>query len=910
MRITPIMPYIQAQKSAQGREHTHITNTISQNSQYSSKQQKPTLVHISFTGVPEKNVKQGLSVSVEDSYIGLDMYKCGGAGSVADQMPTALNNDGLDFRHAVPLYSYNNPKGQIKVLVLPNGVEYNPRNPMPENWFLSYPETMTKAKIAEQLKTTEDQIKFVVQDTPATPNDNIKKLYDLTGKKEGIKVSAFRELIPTETKGVIQRIDENDLSKIKSIPYRVYKMVIPLKDGTLDDKNVYCIHTPELAKFQKAYTYSPELKDHPHVNLFTRDFGDAAADMLPKMNTAEHRYFNPANVIAHCRTGFPITESIINRSVNNEYYRGYKIIDIFHNPMPDYQGTVGNPMDFLRYKATVDDYLKLSQMAEFPDLLEIDKHKYTLSKEENALVDRIIKPFLQHYVDDNGNYNQSITPLIARKANPTAVSANHVSHTFANEVIQYNDMARGLTSLFREAEIEGDKIPGRPNGCNIEFMQINNPKATMGKSNGLSADMSWYTPYNPATDTGEQIVAAKRKNTEAFLNMVGEATEKRIDKLGDYTNASVDDALNQLLYSKDLIEKQRYVLGGLSKFDPKDILLMGWGRSDAQKGYPITLKGFLKFLERPTVPKEWKEHFKLALGSGPDPWQMNDGGTGDFHLIKDIMYKIQNLDGGAYKKNCMYGNGFFPNRLVTCATYGIFTSRGEPQGLSVPESIQSGTPTASLNTGGAGEMIITAGENAEKANGFKTVDAFMRNIEDLNWPEGTDLTKLTGDQIDNRRIELAAEQVADMFEDMAKTYYENPKLYEKMAENGGRAKFDWHNNNILNGGRSTLQLYTEDGMEISKGWAGRDKNPMKRLVGEFGGSFEKLKRTAIDTIETTVENAQETLKKPSGSKWQKMGAYIALGTIAVLGGSIYIYKNKHSSQNYQEKKSNQFRKVG
>ncbi len=44
-----------------------------------------------------KNVKQGISVSVEDGYIGLDMYKSGGAGGVADQMPTALNKDGLDF---------------------------------------------------------------------------------------------------------------------------------------------------------------------------------------------------------------------------------------------------------------------------------------------------------------------------------------------------------------------------------------------------------------------------------------------------------------------------------------------------------------------------------------------------------------------------------------------------------------------------------------------------------------------------------------------------------------------------------------------------------------------------------------------------------------------------------------------
>ncbi len=58
----------------------------------------------------------------------------------------------------------------------------------------------------------------------------------------------------------------------------------------------------------------------------------------------------------------------------------------------------------------------------------------------------------------------------------------------------------------------------------------------------------------------------------------------------------------------------------------------------------------------------------------------------------------------------------------------------------------------------------------------------MRDVEDLQWPEGTDISKLTGDQIDNRRIELAAEQVADMYEDMARVYYENHDLYAKMAE--------------------------------------------------------------------------------------------------------------------------------
>lgn len=897
MRVTSVMPKV-VTGSKLNNHYVNNSRTNSSNSiQQSGVSKQPTTVMISFTGNPDKNVLQGLSVSVEDGYIGLQMYKSGGAGGVAEQLPTALNKHaGMDWRHVVPFYSWNNREGKMKVLVLPKDFPFDPTKPIPENLFLTYPETMSKEQISKQLNTPVERIKFVVQDEPKTPDDKLKKLYGLEGQKENLKVSAFRELIPTEAKGVVQRIDENDLGKIKSIPYRVYRMVIPKKDAEgkqiLDDKSVLCIHTNDLAKFQKAYTYSPELKDHPHINLFTRDFGDAAADMLPKLDNKDFEYFRPANVIGHCRTGFPITESIINRSQNDSYYRGFKINDIFHNPMEAYQGDGGSTLDFLRYKATVDDYLKLSKMPEFNQLLEIDKHRYNLNDEDVALVNKIIKPFLQYYVDDKGRYNQSITPIIARMANPDNVDINHVSHTFANEAMELDDMCKGLTSFFRAAKAAGDKVEGKPNGCNIDGFNVNSATAKMGIDNGLSADMSWYTPYDPKADSTEKIVSSKRANTKAFLDMIGEATEKRLDKIGNYQNASVDDPLNQLFYSKDLIAKQRYVLGGLSKFDEKDILLMGWGRSDSQKGFPIIAKALLKFLKRESVPQEWKKGFKVALGSGPEPWPMDDKGVGDFHLIKDTMHQIQELDGGAYKQNFMYGNGFFPSRAVTCATFGISTSRGEPQGLTCPECLQTATPCASINTGGAGEMIVTLDENAEKANGFKTPDAFMRNVEELGWPEGTDLSKLTREQIDMRRVELASDQVADMFEQMAKVYHEQPEVYARMATNGGRSQFDWHNNHALNGGRSTIQLYTEDAFEVHKGWEGRNKNPMNRLVGEFGGKFEELKRVA----KQKTNEALNVVSNPHGSKWNKLGAYMLLGVVVLAGGGAYLYNRNKSSK--------------
>ena len=835
MRISSIMPYASVRKQTVG---INSAKRVDYNSDYSH----DNIALITFKGDSLHSVKDGISVSVEDNIIGLPMYKCGGQGSVAAQLPEALNKHaGMRMKHVIPFYSYNNPTGGLKVLYIPQ--EYDINNlpdKMPENLFLSYSQNKSLDDIAKELNTSKDRLRFVVQDAPQSVKDAKTYVDRVTGEIKEFKSSPYRILIPTNVQGAISRIDENSLSSLKTIPYKVFKMALPQKGGGYDTESVLCIHTPDFAKFEKAYTYSPDLKDHPHLNLFTRDFCDAAVDMTPKMNTEEFEYHKPSNIIAHCRTGFSTTESVINRSQKENFFRGFNIVDIFHNPMENYQGVTQNPMDFLRYKATSDDFIKLSHLPEFSKLVDIDSHRYNMSEEESKLVDKVIRPFLQYYVDDNGNYNHSITPLIARKANPYNVFPNHVSHTFANEVVIYDDIARGLTGKFREAALANDKIPGRPNGCNIEFMQINNPNAKMG-NNKLSEDLSWYHPYDTKLDSAEKIADAKRANTKGFLDAVGKAAETRLDKLGNYTNASVDDKLNQLFFSKDDIAKNKYVLGGLSKFHEKDILWASWGRSDAQKGYPILLEGFRKFLSDETVPEDIRLHSKLLIGSGSDPWPMDDKGCGDFHKIKDTMHKIQTMNDGKFKLNVMYSNGGISNRLVTGATYTIFTSTGEPQGLTVPESLQSGTPSGSLNSGGAGEMIVTLKENPQKVNGFKTEHAYMQNLSDLEKQRGI---KIAGEQIADVRLDAASDEVALMFKDMALTYHEKPDIYKQMVLNAARSEFDWHNNFVLNEGRSTVQLYADDAFRVKKGWHGRNKNPLRRLVGEFSGKFEELKRTA------------------------------------------------------------------
>lgn len=856
MRINSIMPYNTAQQIKIGK------SSVKKADLSADERSNANITLITFKGNNlSHDVKHGISVSVEDNIIGLPMYKCGGQGSVAAQLPTALNKHaGMRMAHVVPFYSYNNPTGGVKVLVIPQYYDLNNLpDKMPENLFLSYPQNKSLEEISKELNIPKERLKFVVQDVPQTVPNAKTYIDQITGETKSLKSSPYRILIPTNVNGTISRIDENSIGSLKVIPYKIFKMALPKAGGGYDTESVICVHTTDFARFEKAYTYSPQLKNHPHLNLYTRDFCDASVDMLPKLNNEEFNYFRPANIIAHCRTGFSTTESIINRSQFDEYFRGFIVDDIFHNPMENYQGTSSNPLEFLRYKATAEDFLKLSKLPEFSKIIDIDSHRNNLTDEESKIIDKIIRPFLQYYVDDNGNYNHSITPLIARKTNPENIFPNHVSHTFANEVVIYDDIARGLTGSFREAANSGDKIPGRPNGCNIDFMRINDPTAKMG-NNALSEDLSWYHPYDTKLDTAEKIVEAKRANTKGFLNAIGKAVDTRLDKLMDYANTSLDDKLNQLFFSKDDIAKNKYVLGGLSKFHEKDILWASWGRSDSQKGYPILLEGFRKFLADETVPEEIRLHSKLLIGSGSDPWPVDDGGYGDFHKIKDTMYKIQTMDDGKYKLNVMYSNGGISNRLVTGATYTVFTSTGEPQGLTVPESLQSGTPSGSLNSGGAGEMIITTKESPKLANGFKTEHAYMQNLIDLEEQKGI---KISGENIADVRLDASSDEVAKMFKEMALTYHEKPEVYKQMVYNAARSEFDWHNNTVLNKGRSTVELYAEDAFHVSEGWKGRNKNPLTRLVGEFGGKFEELKRTIPKSAEESAKQLVELFDKLS-----------------------------------------------
>lgn len=205
-----------------------------------------------------------------------------------------------------------------------------------------------------------------------------------------------------------------------------------------------------------------------------------------------------------------------------------------------------------------------------------------------------------------------------------------------------------------------------------------------------------------------KVLKAKEKNTKWLLNLMSQAYEN-----GNKTG------LTKLFFSDSQISSGSTVLGHLSEFKEGDMLFMGWGRPDPQKGYPTTfgaLKEYLEFLKDKNIPEEVKKHTKFLAGAGI--WSEH---ADDYKWVKNIIEEIEKM---GYAGNACYVNGFFPNRLVGCATYTIFTSRFEPCGITPLESFASGTPCISIGTGGSPDFI-------NEMRGFITKHPYLLSKERL-----------------------------------------------------------------------------------------------------------------------------------------------------------------------------------
>ena len=328
------------------------------------------------------------------------------------------------------------------------------------------------------------------------------------------------------------------------------------------------------------------------------------------------------------------------------------------------------------------------------------------------------------------------------------------------------------------------------------------------------------------------------------------------------------NAVTKMFFSDNQISQGASVFGHLSTFKEGDMLLMGWGRPDRQKGYPSTFQAFLDFLKDTKVPQNIKKHTKLIVGAGV--W---DKSARDFGWIKDIIRQIEELDGGIYKGNVCYVNGFFPNRLVGCATHSIFTSRFEPCGITPLESFASGTPVISTRTGGAPDFIAAT-------RGYLTRNAYLRSIEELNI-DPAKLADKTGEElgnaIDAERMFANASEVRECMlaatTDYGKVAQEGKlSQYGEMVKDAITQKTDWHENLAYNGGKSANERYMTEVFEINKGYGARNKSKLRRIVGDRFGVADNIK-----------ENIQKIR-----NKWTKTVILCGVA-VATLGTAAYMY---------------------
>ena len=755
-----------------------------------------------------------------------------------------------------------------------------------------YSEEMEKAKATDKAATD-----LSIRETEIKRKNHPNQEFEPTiFKDEQKKVEAK---INQEVAEMLEKSDELRAQyKQRLASKEIADQIALIKSGAAPEvaerNSAYFIHTAGLARFESPYGndnayYSSSAQvevdgklQKINTDLAYADNNRAFVDALPKLNSAEHGEFNPAQVWLHDRPSFGVANYIADESnFGNSYYQGLKIHGTFHNPGRDYQGAQSNPFDFFRIVARKEDVEKLSKHPQFTKLAEIESRWATASLEEQKYANQILRPFLAPFMDDYidsardlRTYNISMIPVAGVHTNPQNISAGTVSMNYGREMksLETPDIAQFMTT-----KLAGIETKDVTNGSTPANLRLNDPTADFcqrGQLNGLTVEKEGFTPYEYkpvfdkegkfVSDNIEEVLKAKRANTEWFLNSIGRAYDR-----------GGQQAVTQMFFSGEQISgKGASVIGHLSKYKDGDMLFMGWGRPDPQKGYPSTFQAFLDFLKDPNVDKEVKKHSKLIVGAGV--WEDE---ARDFKWVKDIISQIESLDNGAYKGNACYVNGFFPNRLVGCATFSEFTSRFEPCGITPLESFASGTPTISTRTGGAPDFIAAT-------RGYLTENPYLRNpeslgltAEDLRGKVGAEL----GNTIDGARMKANAAEVKECVVSAVTDFTtptEKGKLskYGEMVRDCLQQKIDWHENSAYNAGKTANERYMTEIFEVDKGLASRNKGKMNRLVGsDFG-------------IADTIVDAAKKLR----NKWTKTVIGVGVAIAAVGAGAYIFVKRTHA----------------
>lgn len=845
---------------------------------------KPQFSMISFTG-EQKNMTQVLSLAFENNGLGLPEDAKGGMGVVTFEAPQSfIKHEGLDVRSISPFHNHNNHKGGFKFLYTKN-IERDANGKLPEQieakWFLSAEPGVDLQTFAEQQKYDPKYLRYVIQSEPSGKEADSKSKYCL--------------IEPTGVKGDFERMSDMKVGELQKVEYELFEIA---KDNPsynkLQNTPNYWMYTRELARTISPYSYGPEGHGGFNSEVLNSDFCRAVMKATEQMNTERFNHWNPANFWGHDRVIATFMNHVSSESAGgNDYWNGIIHHHTAHNPGKNYQGFTDNPFEFARIVFDKSDVHALREHPYYEVLEAFNKRGWgALEDSEKDFTRSILDPMIGRFKDFFGNYNVTKVAIEAKKSNPNNFTFGTVSPNFDKEMKSPDmDVAPGLGQDLREIETISPL-----NGSTPANLGLDNNTADFGRGgNILSERKSRYTPLVYEGDI-DKYLHDKELNAKWYTDILSEAQEKG------------QETLNKVFFNDLQIEQGRSVFGKISDFHPgKDLLIIGWGRPDEQKGFPITLEGYIKFLENPDIPMEHKKAVKLQLGWGDNPFDKVNNHEWD--LIKKAFDKIQTIADGQFKNNCQLVDGRYPNKLVGCATHAIFTSRREMCGITPLEAKAAATPYLATATGGPVDYT-------NELNGWltKTAPEMNPTYDGLNWDADPDT-------INDVRRARSSEEVADCFKVMVKEYMDDRPSYIARCKKNIEESFDWDNNQEFNGGVSANKMYRNQIWKIDEGWVARSKEPLKKLVGNVQTSVAYTKEAAEKALKTIVAKAESSIsaatedavktigdkvsevtkqaieqiqqattvatKKASGSKVSKVAAFTGGLAAGVIGGGIW-----------------------
>ena len=846
MRVESINDYKMSHRYSFLNAKPHNINTSPRNNIY----------QISFG---QRNIHQIAEFTPECTGTGLPEMAQGGEGVVGFELGESLNKyekiagKSVDDRKFFPIWNHANPKGLHKFLIHPGVKTEDLPDTMEAKYFVTSDYIgQTKEEYAKAHKLFPTDLDYVVQSKP-------------NGNKAESK-SKYNIIEPTNAKGIIEFPSSKHFGEMEEVPYQIFKLSEnnPSYVRFAQKGHNYFIYTPEWARTSKPYSYDCWGNASFDAEIVNSNGMRALAKTLAtQMDTEEFGYYKPASFVAHDRPASTFMVHLANMSANgNKEVNGMKAHKVEHNPSFDYQGRTDDPFKMISVVSNEKDITELRKHPQYSVVEKANKYGLNspfLSDREKEIAKSIIEPYVEPFRDYFGGYNITKVPIIGVKRNPNNFSLGSVSWHFDAEMKnpETPDAAKGLTGDYAS-------IPTKPvaNGVTIANLRFDERDAQFGRGdNGLSLvkNTKKFTPFKYDGTNIEEVLEAKEKNARWLTNLMYKAGKQS------------QEALNKLFFNKDQIESGQKVMGYLSPLKDGEIIIFGLGRPDTQKGFPISTGAALHFFKRKDIPQEMKLKVKFLFGAGK--WSE---GHPHYKAIERDWKEICKLDGGIYKHNFAYIDGFTPNRLNACTHYGGYTSEYEMFGITPIEAKAAGSPSSVTATGGFLDYT------KDGVNGFTTKDVVMGK------PEKYGLTYADSpEKLEKARINHQIPQVSDNYKRMIELYTNDKQGYIEMCRKNLEEKVDWHNNAEYNHGMSANRRYLDVIFESNKGWGARYKGKMHELVGKWG----KIK----ENLESAIQN---TNSRP---------ARIILGfTLAMLaiGSGIYMYiLHSDKKANKQTKKA-------